>query len=169
MEARVSLHLICQLTPPLLWFCAHQTLTLLPCRKVTAGPSCSRRSHWSRLCCCPQSPATDATGWGSWVSSETHLHAPHPSPRALPTSKIFIPTKTFTFLFLEPVSFPPASFQPLRIKSQHIISLLTGGIFSCPKKFRTILKFELPRGNLNHKILDHWTWKFLAEWDQTKW
>lgn len=130
-------------------------------------------SHWSRLCCCPQSPNTDDTGWGSWVSSETHLHASYPSPRALPTSKIFIPTRTFIFLFLEPVSLPLCFFPAPKSKITTHNQSSNWWYFLMSQQAQDNIEIwiskKFPRGNLNHKILDHWTWKFLAVLEQTKW
>lgn len=136
------------LTRPWLSFPTGRSLLVHPAQgEDHLGPGCAAASVTS----------TDDTGWGSWVSSETHLCASYPSPRPLPTSKIFIPIRTFTFLFLEPVSFPicffsekhlfiTTSFQAPKSKittRDQSSNFLT--YFLMSNKFRTILKFERPR------------------------
>lgn len=106
------------------------------------GPSCAS--------------VTDATNRGPWASSVTHLQSPPPSPRPPPTSRCFLqlgpsPSSFWIMSFFSPTSsFRMLSHlfsesKKLRAKTQHGISLLTDGSFSCPHKFKKILKFELPR------------------------
>lgn len=116
------------------------------------GPSCAAaHSHQSRMLWAkvPGSPQSLIAMYllhlpilSQGVSSNQDLHLLLSSPSLFP------------LLSLENISFCLHLFSPevrslmskdLGAEPQYVITLPTGGSFSCPNKFKTILKLKLPR------------------------